>query len=238
MLGKIGLLINGMQSSLDYVAHDLRTPMARLRGMAELALQADEEDGLLREALVNCVEESDRILAMVNTLMDISEAETRTMHLTLEGVYVWRLLEQVVELYSYVAEDKHIAISLSTPKEVFLAVDRNRMTQVVANLVDNAIKYTADGGSVDIAAFSDGPEVVITITDTGIGIPPEERSGIWDRLYRGDKSRSQRGLGLGLSVVKAVAQAHRGRIEVSSEPGRGSHFALHLPVSATTGPSQ
>jgi signal transduction histidine kinase len=167
---------------------------------------------------------------MVNTLMDISEAETGTMHLALDTVNVSELIDQVVELYCYVAEAKQIEISATAQKELSLMADRNRMLQVLANLLDNAIKYTTAGGKVDIAAFLRGGEVVITVTDTGIGIPAEERSKVWDRLFRGDESRSQRGLGLGLSLVKAIVQAHQGYVEVSSGDAGGSQFALHLPA--------
>jgi signal transduction histidine kinase len=166
---------------------------------------------------------------MLCTIMDISEVQAGALKLDLQTFPLKPVVDLLVELYDEVAQDKNITVTATVDPAGEITADRNRLQLLLSNLLDNALKYTPNEGKVEIAAEFLPADVRITVRDSGIGIDADDLPRIWDRLYRADKSRSQRGLGHGLSLVKAFVEAHGGTATVTSNPGAGSLFTVTLP---------
>ena len=231
MLDRISLLVHSMRETIDTLAHDLKTPLTRFRGVAELALQSGNPTRW-KTALEEGIEESEKLLRMMNTILDISAAEAGALPLRIEKIEVGELLRDLIDLYSFAAEEKDIKINLSLPDSALLIrADPNRIRQVVGNLLDNALKFSPPRTTIHLETEQRGNALLIRVRDEGEGIAQEELPHIWERLYRGKRVREISGLGLGLSLVKAIVEAHHGTVTAANDPsGKGAVFEVRLPI--------
>jgi heavy metal sensor kinase len=231
MLDRIQRLLTELKEMTDNIAHDLKSPLTRMRGAAEVTLITGKSLGEYEAMAASTVEECDRLLDMINTMLLISKTEAGVDKLSMEKIDLAPLVRHACELFRPSAEDKEIALHYEAPEKMQLTGDSRMIQRMLANLLDNAVKYTPPGGRVDVSVFgNDARQVVIYVKDTGAGIVPDDLPHIFERFYRSDQSRSQAGIGLGLSLAKAIARAHSGDITVTSAPGAGSTFTVTLPV--------
>ncbi|MCS6809428.1 MAG: ATP-binding protein [Bacteroidota bacterium] len=215
-------------------SHELRTPLAILMGELEMALHADKSPREYQETIASALEEVSRLSQVVKNLLELSRADAGQATLDLEELSLSALMENLVEDAMILAEEKNITVSANVESAVIIHGDRVRLHQALLNVIDNAIKYTDSGGRITVGLRTQGNEVLVSVSDSGCGIPSEDIPHIFDRFYRVDKSRSSvNGHGLGLSIVKWVIEAHKGRIKVTSTLGKGTIFLIWLPCVST-----
>lgn len=229
MLDRIHELVRGLREVTDDIAHDLRTPIARIRGLAEAELNAGKDGEESNRLAADTVEECDNLLQMINTMLEISEIEAGIRVMPRTGVDLAQVIGEAVELFRPIADEKGIRLVSHTPDRFPIRGSVHGLQRIVVNLLDNAIKYTPAGGTVSVSLREDREQVDLIVQDTGVGISEEDLSLVFNRLYRCDSSRSQPGFGLGLSLASAVARAHGGHIAAASRPGQGSTFTITLP---------
>lgn len=231
MLERIQTLVEGMQKTNDNIAHELRSPVTRIRGLAETTLTGRCSQRQFEDMAASNVEECDRLLSMINTMLDISEAEAGVMPLNLQTIDAAKLLREAAELYEPVAAEYEQSLVVDAPQTVAVRGDLQRLQRAVANLLDNAVKYTPRGGRINLSIHIADGTVAITIANPGRGISSEELPHVFDRFFRADRSRSSPGNGLGLSLAQAIVHAHGGQISASSEPGAETVFTILLPAA-------
>jgi heavy metal sensor kinase len=230
MLERIEALINDLKSVTDDIAHDLKSPLTRIRGIAETTLTGSQNIADYQDMAGNVIEECDKMVSMINMMLEIARTDAGITSLEESNVDLNAILVDIVDIYAALAQDKGILFKLNTSAAVpQIQADKSKLQRAMANLVDNAVKYTPVGGTVSVSTTTEPDSILISVRDTGTGIPAEDIPHIFERFYRSEKSRSTPGSGLGLSLVMAVAKAHKGEVRVeSSEAGSSFYFKLKI----------
>lgn len=230
MLERIERLVHELLQITDNVAHELRTPITRIRGIAETTLKGNGDIDEFRDMAALVIDGSDDLVEMIGTMLEIARTDTGLAELQVVSLDMGEIVTEAVDLFLPVAEDRNIELQWTRPKQPLgVPGDRSRLQRLVANLLDNAIKYTPAGGRVMLSVVTAAAGVHIIVSDNGVGIREHDIPLIFDRFYRADKSRSTSGSGLGLSLARAIARAHGGDITVASG-SKGSTFTVSLPA--------
>jgi heavy metal sensor kinase len=234
MISRLEDAINSSKQFVADASHELRTPLAVLRGELENLAQDAQLKSHTRETLGSALEEVDRLAEIVEGLLALSRLDTGEAQAQWLRFDLAALVATTADQMSLLAEDKHITVVCDSSERVLVEGDQARLKQVIVNLLDNAIKYTPNGGCIKLKITQEEGNAVLDVADDGIGIPPEALPHVFKRFFRvdGSRSRDQGGAGLGLSIVKSICDAHGARVEVSSTLGQGSRFRIRQPLAA------
>jgi len=230
LLSRLDRSFETMRRFVADASHELRTPIAVIRGEADVALDHDRGPAEYKESLAVIQDEARRLTRLIDDLLNLARADAGHVSLHVEEFYVNDLLAECCRVIQAKAGAKKIHLECQCPEDVAYRGDPELIRRLVLNLLENAIRYTPEGGRVQISVEDSARELRIQVADTGIGIPPETATHVFERFYRGDQARSRQngGFGLGLSIVKWIAESHNGSVELSSEPGQGSTFTVLL----------
>ena len=236
MLDRIAQLVASVREVSDNIAHDLRSPLARLRGRLELALADRGDEDAYRRAIGRTIEEADALLATFNSLLRIARLEAGVEAGPIDSFDLDALVDDVAELYAPLAEERRVALAAAPGAAGRIRADRDLLFQAIANLLDNAIKYSPEGGAVTVAARAIGDRVEVSVADAGPGVPDALKDRVVERFFRVEASRNAPGAGLGLSLVAAVVERHGGALELADNHP-GLRVALTLPREPALAPA-
>lgn len=211
-------------------AHELRTPLTILKGEMEVALQSSRSEDEYRQILTSCLEEVDRLSALVQDLLFLARSDSGNITGTDTPVDLSAVFSEVVQPLHALAEMANVHITVSASPPLWINGNASMLFRLIFNLGENAIKYTPAEGTVELRLAQDGSTAVLQVQDNGPGIPPEDQDRIFDRFYRGDPARSRGGTGLGLALVRSIVTLHKGQITVASVVGKGTCFRVTLPL--------
>ncbi len=230
MLERLDKAFSSQKQFAQDISHELKTPLTVLKGELEVALKKSRSPKEYESILSSSLEEIDKIAKIVESLLTLAKFDSKEEPLNIGRMDLNLLIQEIVSDMKILAEQKNVEIKFLQRKEMILNGDRDQLKRLFVNLLDNAIKYTPQGGKIILESKKEGKIINIEISDTGIGISQDELPRIFDRFYTVDKSRSGVGFGLGLSIVKSIVEAHKGNIEVKSVLNKGTTFTVHLPV--------
>lgn len=222
------------------VSHELRTPLTAIRGQLEVALFTARKPEQYHEAMINALEDVERLSAIVKSLLLLSQAESGQLVLQKTRLDLGGIIDEIVDQFQIPADEARIRLKAETAGGCITEADRIQIERLISNLLSNALKYTPAGGDVTVRLRRTDRKVILEVEDTGVGIPAENLPHIFDRFYRvrSGKAAAQQGLGLGLSFVAWIAKAHEGTVEVESSEGRGTTFTVTLPAAPQPAPTE
>jgi heavy metal sensor kinase len=247
-LARLGAVLNDMLARLERsfgavrrfsadAAHELRTPLTILKGEIEVALRSSEAPVEIRRTLVSCLEEVDRLNSLMEDLLLMARMEGKALSAAPRPVNLAEILKDAAPALSELAARAGNVCTVAAAPPQWIEGYDSLLFRLVFNLAENAIKYTPSGGRIEVTLEQQDGSAVLQVKDNGPGIPPDAQEHIFDRFYRGDPAREGSGTGLGLALVRAIVELHRGQIHLSSDVGKGSCFRVTLPLSSPASPS-